>query len=240
MNEGTYIPPNDTDSESRPDYYSRANAPNLMKRHRQDVEFHHPKHKNNTHNHTLDDNVDTTDVNDPKVLKKILQSLSEKKQKNPAPKKSSPANSKGKEKDEDHPNNHVHRNSTIAKGESGNVEIVKPNLNISSSEELMMDVLGKLNELGKTKGSDLLQKISNKFQSQSEVDIRNQIEHENNLVNVRGRHYEKPPVNYNDEIDRARRRKRELVFSTAGNGFLENDEENDAAMEEVCVDIYFM
>lgn len=223
IREGTYIPKNESMNSTLPEN-SRANRPNEMKRHRKGVQFHHPKHKNTTKNHTLDNQVDTTDVTDPEVLKKILNSISLK-----TNKKESRVR---EEKNE--ATHHVHRNSTIAKGEQQNFAF----LNISdttNSDELVTDIIDKLQKLG-SKGTAILEKVNAKLRPSQISEVRNQIEHENDLLDVKGRHYAKPVVKYNDEIDRAKRRRRDLVIQTAmTNALNEHDEENDAAVEEVFV-----
>lgn len=222
IREGTYIPKNDSTNIE----ISRANRPNEMKRHRQGVEFHHPKHQNSTKNHTLQNQVDTTDVTDPEVLKKILNSISLK-----TNKKESRAKEERKEEDND-PAHHVHRNSTIAKGEQQNFAFLNIS-NSSDSEELVTDIIEKLQKLG-SKGTAILDKVNAKLRPPQASEVRNQIEHEKDLLDVKGRHYAKPVVKYNDEIDRARRRRRDLVIQTAmANALNEHDEENDAAIEEV-------
>lgn len=218
IGDGTYIPRNETTNSSQPGY-SRANTPNKMKRHRQEVEFHHPKHKNSTRNHTLHNPVDTTDVTDPEVLRKILASLSVKTGKK--------AKDEKKEED-DNVAHHVHRNSTIAKGEQDNFAFLKISNN---SEELVTDLIENLQRLG-AKGTEILDKVNAKLRPSQISEVRDQIEHENNLLDVKGRHYAKPAVKYGDEIDRARRRRRDLLISTAG-VLNEHDEENDAGVEEV-------
>lgn len=224
MREGTYIPRNITTNATED---SRANRPNEMKRHRQGVQFHHPKHKNSTKNHTLDNQVDTTDVTDPEVLKKILTSISLKTSK----KESRGKDEKKEPKDDKQPAHHVHRNSTIAKGEKQNFAF----LNVSdttSSDELVTDIIDKLQKLG-SKGTAILEKVNAKMRTPEIREVRDRIEHEKNLLDVKGRHYAKPVVKYNDEIDRARRRRDLLIQTAMTNAFNEHDEENDAAIEEV-------
>lgn len=228
IREGTYIPKNDTNSTNTES--SRANRPNEMKRHRQGVEFHHPKHKNSTKK--LNTQVDTTDITDPEVLKKILNSISMK-----TNKKETRVKNEKKEED-DNAQHHVHRNSTIAKGEQDNFAFLNIS-NTSNSDELVTDIIEKLQKLG-SRGSDILDKVNAKLRPVEISEVRDQIEHQNNLLDVKGRHYAKPAVKYNDEIDRARRRRRDLIIQTAmSNTLNENDEENDAALEEVFHRIYF-
>lgn len=70
-----------------------------------------PHHSVNKENHTLKSSVDTSDLNDPKMLKTILEALQNKKKSK-------------KKQPEDHP--HFKRNSTIADGESRNLNINSP------------------------------------------------------------------------------------------------------------------
>lgn len=233
IREGTYIPRNDTAINSTVDSSSRANRPNEMKRHRQGVEFHHPKHKNSTKNHTLDNQIDISEITDPEVLKKILNSISLK-----TNKKQQEPHGKNKKKDEEDDDDdevprHVHRNSTIAKGEQQNFAFLNIS-NTSNSDELVTDIIEKLQKFG-AKGTEILEKVNAKLRAPQLREVRDQIEHENSLLDVKGRHYAKPVVKYNDEIDRAKRRRRDLLIQTAAiaNNLNEHDEENDAAVEEV-------
>lgn len=232
IREGSYIPKNDSSNNTSPES-SRANRPNEMKRHRQGVEFHHPKHKNSTKTHTLNTQVDTTDVTDPEVLKQILNSISQKTNKKESRVKDE---KKAKEKDPTI-QHHVHRNSTIAKGEQQNFAF----LNISdttSSDELVTDIIAKLQKMG-SRGAAVLEKVNAKMNPTQFSEVRDQIEHGKHLLDVKGRHYTKPIVKYNDEIDRAKRRRRDLVIQTAmANALNEHDEENDAAVEEVKIPVF--
>lgn len=231
IREGTYIPKNETVTNSTSDESSHANRPNEMKRHRQGVEFHHPKHKNNTKKHTLHTQVDTTDITDPEVLKKILKSISSKSNKKETRVKDE------KKDNKDATVHHVHRNSTIAKGEQQNFAFLNTS-DTTSSDELVTDIVEKLQKLG-SKGAAILEKVNAKLRPTQFNEVRDQIQHEENLLDVKGRHYAKPPVKYNDEIDRARRRRRDLVIQTAAmaNSLNEHDEENDAAIEEVLFEL---
>lgn len=198
---------------------SPANQPKLMKRHRPDIKFHSPMHSNSTGNHTLNGIIDYSEITDPKTLKNLLQALREKSK---GPRMKTLPNVQ-------HP--HMHRNSTIAKEESDNIKIVSPD-NYTNSEEVFRDILNKLKNMG-TKGSTILQKVNQRF---SNNDGSN---HNNNVVmDTKGRHYSKPAVKYEDEIDQARRRKREIILSTALGGNMD-DEENDKAIEEV-IKKYFL
>lgn len=206
-----------------------------MKRHRNDVEFHHPKHRNSTSNHTLANNFDTSEVTDPKQMKKILELIQQKKEKATR----APQKTEGKKRTEEIEEKelleeeihmHVHRNSTVAKGESKNFEFLKQ----TDSEEVINELLGTLQKLGSSRGDSLLKKLNDKYRSQSEVDVRNDLENGDNLLDVKGRHYARPPVNYNEDIDRSRKRREIEIGAALRTALNENDEENDAATEEVC------
>lgn len=201
IQEGTYINSTEEDSPT--------NKPKLMKRHRPDIKFHSNIHSNSSSNHTLDEKMDNGEITDPKTLRSILDSLKQKSR-----------GSKGILVPEAH---HIHRNSTIGKGESSNIKISHP-LNSSDSEEVLWDILGKLKNLG-DKGSTVLRKVNQRFNNRNSP-------HGNVLMDTKGRHYSKPAVKYEDDIDRARRRKREIILSTA---LVRNmdDEENDKGIEEV-------
>lgn len=95
IREGTYIAP--TKNETRP----QVNTPNMMKRHRNDVEFHHPQHKNTTKNHTIDNRVDSAEITDPKMLKKILESISQKSTKKERNSTTTSTTKKQEEEDDD-------------------------------------------------------------------------------------------------------------------------------------------
>lgn len=229
IREGTYIPKNETVAV-KPDR-PHVNAPNMMKRHRNDVEFHHPQHKNSTKNHTIDQRVDSAEITDPKTLKRILESLNQKTAKKERNNTSNSVKVKKQEDDGDN-NPHMHRESTIAKGETGNVHFL--NASSNNSEEVLSEVLDKIQQLGADRGNVVLDKLNKRLRNEDVMEIRDRLEDEDELLDVKGRHYAKPPVNYNDNIDKARRRKRELILSTAMAARLtQNDEENDAAVEEV-------
>lgn len=191
---------------------SPANQPKLMKRHRPDIKFHSPLHNNPSKNHTLNEIMDNTEITDPKTLKELLQVLKE---------KSKVLKMKPLPKDQ---TLHMHRNSTIAKGESPNIKIVPPE-NDTNSEEVLRDILSKLKHLG-DKGSTILQKVNQRYNS-SRINY-----HDNVVMDTKGRHYSKPLVKYEDDIDRARRRKREIILATALGGNMD-DTDNDEGIEEV-------
>lgn len=201
MREGVYN--NSTKEDDSP-----TNEPNLMKRHNPDVKFHSPLHSKPSKNHTLhdlDESVQNAEVTDPKVLKLLLQALKQK------------ANAMRRKP----VYKHVHRNSTIAKGETENFKISLPK-NDTNSEEVLRDILNKLKHMG-DKGSSILGQVNEKFNNNT---------HNGTLLDMKGRHYSKPIVNYEDEIDRARRRKRHLILSTALS-YNDDDSENDQGIEEV-------
>ncbi|KAI4466671.1 hypothetical protein MML48_2g00018005 [Holotrichia oblita] len=203
IKDGSYVYVNTT-KDDQP-----SNIPHLMKRHRQDVEFHHPNHQNPTKNHTLSELLDTDEITDAKQLKKLLDTLNTKK------------------KDEkEKPNVHVHRNSTIGKGETKNFKFQNAaniTTNNTASQEVLEDVLTKLKDLGE-KGNDVLERINKRFGNGV---IRDE------TINMRARKYSKPIVQYDENIDKARRRKRELILETAiGKSLNEPDDENDLALEE--------
>lgn len=201
IREGTYVNITEEDSPT--------NTPKLMKRHRPDIKFHSTLHRNSSRNHSLDDIMDNSEITDPKTLTNILETLKEK--------------SRGSKTIPVPIVHHAHRNSTIAKGESPNIQISAP-LNSSDSEEALWDILDKLKKLG-DRGSTVLQKVKQRFNTKNSS-------HSNVLMDTKGRHYSKPAVTYEDDIDRARRRKREIILSTAL-GENMDDEENDKAIEEV-------
>lgn len=192
---------------------SPTNEPQFMKRHRPDIKFHSPRHSNPSENHTLNEIIDNSEITDPKTLKDLLHNLKEK--------------SKGfkvkstKSKFQ----LHVHRNSTIAKGESPHLKIISPE-NDTDSEEVLRDILGKLKNMGE-KGSSILVKLNERYNRSSKAN-----QHDNMVLDTKGRHYSKPVVKYEDDIDRARRRKREIILSTALGANLD-DNENDKGIEEV-------
>lgn len=173
------------------------NTPDKMKRHREEVEFHHPDHKNgtSTDEHKLKRLLDTSDITDSVMLKKILEQLYEKASRQEG--KSLNGNRKKEEENrwaqkkvmEEHM--HVHRNSTIAKGEKVNItsqnvvnvemleeeskrqqgqtllnkqNIVQKNNNVQDSEELVKQVISQLAHLG-----DRGQKILTKVQDQMKL-----------------------------------------------------------------------
>lgn len=183
------------------------NDPNLIKRYREDVEFHDPLHKNSTKNHTLKSYIDISDITDTKMMRSLLLALKAKQEKN--------KKLKQPEAKEEH--KHVHRNSTIAKDESNNVRITSKLTNKTASEEAFSDILKKLQNFGE-KGADILNKVNKKYATAKDDQV----------YDIKGRHYSKPTIQYSDNIDNTRR-KRELMLS----GLSNDDEENDLAEEEV-------
>lgn len=104
---------------------------------------------------------------------------------------------------------------------------------VSYSDEVMEDVLEKLRKLGK-RGDAVLEKINRQYQAAVGKDD------EDEVINMGARHYSKPPVQYEDNIDRAKRRKRELILQTSiARIFNEDDVENDLGLEEVSHFQYF-
>ncbi|KAF5297931.1 hypothetical protein FQA39_LY11916 [Lamprigera yunnana] len=76
LNDGTN---NETSSTSES---GDTNTPQVMRRHRPDVHFHHPFHVNATHqNHSISKHHDVPDITDPKLLKTLLDALSKKTEK---------------------------------------------------------------------------------------------------------------------------------------------------------------
>ena len=222
--DGTYVKPPPETSPNKTKTKAPPNAPTFMKRHRLDVKFHHSSHKTNENN-TLAGELDLTDTTDPRQLKTILDKLYAKAKKYQG--------SNGEDDDEkDHV--HTHRNSTIGKGEQGNFKIESSgpygSRNAMTSKEVLEDVLGKLQRMGE-RGSVLLERIIEHFKlNKTKMDDGN----ENVMHNVKGRHYSKPPVRYDDNIDRARRSVDDSTSHFDMEAQLnENDEENDGAMEEV-------
>ncbi|CAH0550079.1 unnamed protein product [Brassicogethes aeneus] len=209
IREGSYVNPNvnGTSKEDAP-----ANEPDLMKRHRENVEFHHPNHANST-KHKLDTTVDAADISDPKIMKEILDALESK--------------TGRKSKSVDHP--HLRRNSTIAKNEVKNINIQQGGGNAknasSDSQEVLNGILKQLEGMG-GKGDEILAKVNKKYRENSN-------KYPDHVLNMKGRHYSKPPVEFNDNIDKARRRKRDLIIKTAMEAQLNsNDEENNLGLEE--------
>ncbi|CAH1186507.1 unnamed protein product [Phyllotreta striolata] len=183
-----------------------ANNPSNMKRYRPGVHFHSPLYQNINQTESLEANTDNTEITDMKDMRKILQALRE---------RTNAYKSKFFQK----PNNHVHRNSTIAAGESKNFKIDKPK-NETSSEEALSDILDRLRKMGE-KGSRILEKVNEKYN-----EAKN-----NTVLDIKARHYAKPAVDFGDAIDQLRRRKRELILHTAL-ADNEDDEEHDMAIEE--------
>ncbi|XP_018579974.1 uncharacterized protein LOC108917716 isoform X2 [Anoplophora glabripennis] len=210
IREGTYVEPPGEKSINSTEDEAPANEPELMKRHRADVEFHSPRHRNNTKNYTMDSNVDNSEITDPKVMKILLEAL-----------RTKTKQSKGKLLGSD-TKSHGHRNSTIAKAETKNFKIDPPKTR-TTSEEAFSEILSKLRKLG-GRGNAVLEKVNQEF-NQSKSNPTNQT-----IIDTKGRHYSKPPVNYNDNVDHERR-KRHLYLSPA-HDLAEDDEENDMAIEE--------
>lgn len=196
-----------------------ANEPDKMKRHRSDVQFHHPVHKNRTKS-TIKEAIDTSDITDPKLMKKILESLQFKsgKHQNTAP------------KDDKHV--HKHRNSTIANEEKRNIFIQAPNLaeGGTKSQEILDDIMKKLENLG-NKSSSVLEKLNKKFKDNKIVKIEKHHIPETKL-DVKGRHYVKPAIRFDDNIDKARKRRDIVIEPALQENLNEDDEANDLAIEE--------
>lgn len=217
IREGSYVNPDSVTNVTSTEDEAPANEPELMKRHRPDVEFHSPLHKNNSKNHTMDSNVDTSEITDPKVMKILLEALQVKTKQN-----------KGKLLGRD-ARSHGHRNSTIAKEETKNFKINPPKPR-TTSEEVFSEILSKLRRLG-DKGNVILEKVNQEF-NQTKNSQTNQT-----IIDTKGRHYSKPPVNYNDNVDHERR-KRHLYVSPAQE-MAEDDEQNDMAIEEVGIIVFY-
>lgn len=92
--------------------------------------------------------------------------------------------------------------------------------NRSASEEVFGDIIKKLHDLGE-KGAHVLNKVNEKYTAELN-------EGDEHVYDIKGRHYSKPPVKYNENID-YNRRKRDLMLE----GFNGDDEENDLGIEEV-------
>ncbi|KRT83609.1 hypothetical protein AMK59_4208 [Oryctes borbonicus] len=203
IKDGTYVYVNTTREEQPP------NIPHLMKRHRQDVEFHHQHHKNSTNTSRLSELLDTSEITDAKQLRKLLEIINMK-----------------KKEEKEKPHSHVRRNSTIGEGETKNFQFKSAHdiPKTTTSQEVLEDVLTKLKDLG-DKGSAVLDRINRQFQNDSGD--------REETINMRARHYVKPSVQFDDNIDNARRRKRDLILQTAmGQSFNGHDEENDLGIEE--------
>ncbi|KAJ3665389.1 hypothetical protein Zmor_000886 [Zophobas morio] len=220
IREKGYIETNENKRNATTDHRAPANEPDMMKRHREDVEFHHPIHQKNSKNYTIKEAVDDADITDPEMLKPILDSLQVKAKKN-----------QKQSLEEKHM--HVHRNSTIAKGEDKNFKIEPPHLDLANSAAAYDDIIRRLESLG-NKSNAVLDLINRKFRNNTETGRNNQTNHKNEQkFDVKGRHYSKPSVQFDDSIDRARRRKREIVISNAmRSNFTEDDSEHDLGLEE--------
>lgn len=206
IQDGTYVHPNA--STNNP-----PNKPDLMKRHRDDVEFHHEQHKKAHKNYTLPTGLDTSDITDPKDMKKILTTLS-----------TSKKTAKDTQK-----KSHIHRNSTIAKSEEKNFKFndtshsVNRTANVSDSDALINDIVAKLMKLGMS-GEEALKKIHEQFKLKA-----------NNSGIDHGRQYQKPQVKFEDHIER---RKREVQVEITRQ-LNKHDEENNVAAEEVSINFEF-
>lgn len=176
IKDGTYVQPPQANKEEEDD--APANIPNLMKRHREDVQFHDPYH-NRTSNHTLHEGLDNTDItDDPKHMKKLLEELSSK-------------NKKDKPKSQ-----HVHRNSTIGKGEDKNVNFSIDMSQFNTSQhETVIDIIKKIRDLGDN-GHMVLKSVNDHFNQSS-----------NNLELNSGRTRSKPASTF----DLGKRRKRDTA-----------------------------
>jgi peptidyl-prolyl cis-trans isomerase SDCCAG10 len=218
IREGNYVRPENKKQNSTP--HAPVNEPDMMKRHRVDVEFHHPIHKNNTKNYTIKDAVDDADITDPKALQTLLDSLQAKAKEN-------------QKQTLEEKYMHVHRNSTIAEGESKNFQIEAPHSDQTHSQETYADIMRKLESLG-NKSNTILDQINKKFGGKVNNSEDNLVQEPHQQVfDVKGRHYSKPSVHFDDNIDRARRRRREIIISNAMHSNLtEDDEERNLGVEE--------
>ncbi|XP_044263586.1 uncharacterized protein LOC123010618 isoform X2 [Tribolium madens] len=215
IREESYVPPKPKPKPKQNSTNARTNEPEMMKRHRPDVKFHHPVHKNSSESHTIKKTVDEADITDPKMLQPILDLLQvkTKKKHKPTPK-------------ENH--THVYRNSTIAKDETKNIKIEAPHFEKTKSQEAFDDIMMRLQGLG-NKTNSILDRLNKKFNGKNETSD----ETSDQKFDVKGRHYSKPAVNFDDNIDRARRRRRQISISNAmKSNFTEDDEERNLAMEE--------
>ncbi|XP_050316122.1 uncharacterized protein LOC126750524 [Anthonomus grandis grandis] len=186
---------------------SKTNDPELMKRHRADVEFHSPLHDINKDNYTLRNSIDTSDLNDPKIMKTILEALQNKKKKHP----------------------HFKRNSTIAKNETDNFNIHSPGGDLTS-QELVEQMYRKLQTLG-DEAPRYLEELIRKFEvdkSEENGNSPKQKRHDHIHMETQGRQYKKPVINFNNNID-SRRRKRDIQTFVDLN---RDDSENNNGREE--------
>nr|CAI5851290.1 unnamed protein product [Callosobruchus analis] len=205
IREGTYVEEaNQTVTDITDEDQAPANEPLMMKRHRPDVEFHSPVHHNSTKNQTLDHDVDNSEITDARQMRKILDALQEKVK-----------SSKKKVAIE----THHHRERTIALGEDNNLRIEKPK-NQTTSQEMVDEILTKLRDMG-AKGEAILGKINQEFADHKQSDV----------IGTQGRHYSKPAVEFGEDIDKAKRRRREILMDQLG-VFNKDDQENDKGMEE--------
>lgn len=190
----------------------------------------------------MKDNVDTSDLNDPKMMKTILEALQTKKK---------------KQKEENHP--HFKRNSTIAKNETGNFNIHAPEASShSTSQEIIDQLYNRLASLGERAPKyleELKQKFANNEKPQDAANAMDdnsdnieesgmQKRHDHAVLETQGRQYKKPAVNFNKDIDNRRRRREVTSFEDLA----KDDSENNHANEEVhiyckrkiiCFTIYF-
>ncbi|CAH1163985.1 unnamed protein product [Phaedon cochleariae] len=187
----------------------QANDPDLMKWHRPEVQFHSPVHLNNSRSLGQDAHNGVADdaETDPKAMKPILEALRHKY------KQSKPLNAE-----------HTHRNSTVAKEEEENMHIEKPR-EATEPEKVLTDILGKLKRLG-DQGPEVLHKLNEQFK-------KNHSDSEG-AFDTKSRTYSKPAVDFDEYVDQARRRKRDLILATALGGN-QDDKENDMGIEEAFV-----
>lgn len=206
--------------------HSPPNTAGKMTRHRPWVEFHNPDHEK-LENHTLDHEQDVEDHNtDPKIMNNILNQLKQSLVK--------------KQKEEDHI--HKHRDQTINQDEKPFITIQEPK-EAENSEEIFRNVLNQLQKLGQ-KGKDVLVKLNEQMGTDKNVnDLKEELENimkkseEKPLLQTKGRTWNKQNIKYEDMIDEANRKKRELVIETALKDTLDGDVDSveDAAIEDVSI-----
>lgn len=223
------------------------NDPDLMKRHRENVEFHHPNNRISTKNFTLEEGLDNTELtDDPKYLEKILKILAKNK-------KGSKLNTQIKQNIEkqainqinnlnernlvnmksqvknshEQKHNHIHRNSTIALGEEKNFKFANlsdgkflPEKLNQSSTAVFQEILEKLKTLGND-GHKVLHQVNEHFINEPKS---------KSLSN--GRTYSKPAFDFDDSLESNKRKKREIFIEQVVSDLNKHDEENDIAAEE--------
>ncbi|GLV40395.1 uncharacterized protein CBL_04195 [Carabus blaptoides fortunei] len=212
-----------------------SNKPDNMKRHRLLVQFHHPGHQQDE-NHTLHNEPDVEDhETDPKIMKILLGQLLEKSVKDRNIKDTVIVETTTK----DHI--HKHRDQTIKEEEKKYLTIQEPGqskIAADTSEELFQNVLQRLRSLG-DRGQHVLEKLNEQLLDKSDDNLKNLLSdtlkepRKSPVISTKGRQWNKQRIHYEDNIEEASRKKRELLISPALEDELNaHDEKGDAAIEE--------